>query len=77
MSSSVEPLSGNMEEMASKILSEGNFFDLSLLRPVAHNNKAQSLLLKNQLYNKMRDSKTHAASNKTLIFHLLSALKGM
>lgn len=31
LSSSVEPLSGNMEEMASKILSEGNFLVLSLL----------------------------------------------
>lgn len=27
----MEPLSGNMEEMASKILSEGNFLVLSLL----------------------------------------------
>ncbi len=31
-----------MEEMASKILSEGNF-DLSLLWPVAYNKKAQKL----------------------------------
>ncbi len=40
LSSSTEPLSGNMEEMASKILSEGNFF-VSLLWPVAYNKKAQ------------------------------------
>lgn len=32
-----------MEEMASKILSEGNFFDVSLLWPVAYNKKAQKL----------------------------------
>lgn len=43
LSSSGDPLSGNMEEMASKILSDGNFLGKSLLRPESNHTTHTSL----------------------------------
>lgn len=51
LSSSVEPLSGNMDEMASKILSEGNFLVLSLLVRPADDKHALSIRPQNFCFN--------------------------
>lgn len=56
LSSSVEPLSGNMEEMASKILSEGNFLLESLLPWSEEKHTLSKRLISPALFGFIKDS---------------------